>query len=96
MYKKIVVVHKTSRLTRFQRQGFLERPYIEQNYVAKLKETHDHHHAVIDTFVDSAKRMGKEVSVVSEDDLHLEDEQRLMENTDLVFSMGGDHTFLRT
>ena len=40
--------------------------------------------------------MGKEVTVVSEDDLGLEDEERLMDNCDLVISMGGDHTFLRS
>ena len=46
--------------------------------------------------VEFAKKMGKDVTVVSEDDLSLDDEERLMDNTDLVISMGGDHTFLRS
>jgi len=31
-FKKLLVVHKISRLTRFQRQGVLMTPYVEKYY----------------------------------------------------------------
>jgi len=47
--------------------------------------------------VDIAKRMGKEVTVVAEDDiLETATANELCPNVDMVVSMGGDHTFLRS
>ena len=43
--------------------------------------------------------MGKEVQVIPEDDLKElgeEDRKRLCDNVDLIVSMGGDHTFLKS
>ena len=75
-------------------------PYVDKLYKHSLTATHNTHHGVIDCFVDLAKRMGKTVQVVPEDELtgfvgnefgRLE----LLDGVDLVVSMGGDHTFLK-
>ena len=95
-FKKLLVVHKISRLSRFQRQGVLMTPYVEKYYKQSLENTHNDHHGVINTFVDYAKRMGKEVTVIAEDDiLETATANELCPDVDMVVSMGGDHTFLR-
>ena len=52
------------------------------------------HHGVIDSFVEQARKMGKDVTVVTEDDI-TPDTEIAVDDADLVVSMGGDHTFLR-
>jgi len=89
-YKNLLIVCKTSRLDRFQKKGFLDKPYIQRVYKAQLQETHNQHHGVIDEFVATATRMGKKVTIRSDDELRPTD----ILGTDLVISMGGDHTFL--
>ena len=66
-------------------------PYVEKHYKSAMQEQHKEHHAVIDTFTDIAKKMGKEVVIRGEEDATLED----MRDVDCVVSLGGDHTFLR-
>lgn len=98
-YKKLLVIHKISRLIRFQRQGVLMRPYVDKAYREALTRTHNAHYGVINCFTDIAKRMGKEVVLVPEDELNTEDEEarkRMCDGVDFVVSMGGDHTFLKS
>ena len=74
-------------------------PYVDKVYKHSLSQSHIAHHGVINCFVDLAKRMGKRVKVVPEDELKLENEEerlKLMDGVDLVVSMGGDHTFLKS
>ena len=95
-FKKLLIVHKISRLTRFQRQGVLLQPYVEKYYKQALENAHTTHHSVISTFVEQAKKMGKKVVVVPEDELdHNAVLKDVCPETDMVVSMGGDHTFLR-
>lgn len=77
----------------------LQRPYIAKVYKHQLSKTHIAHHGVINCFVDVARKMGKEVQVIPEDELKLlSEEQRksLCDNVNLIVSMGGDHTFLKS
>ena len=60
---------------------------------------HNNHHGVIDCFVDLAKRMGKDVTTISENEIDVENieaRRRLCDGVDLVISMGGDHAFLKS
>lgn len=75
------------------------RPYVDKAYREALTRTHNAHYGVINCFTDIAKRMGKEVVLVPEDELNTEDEEvrkRLCDGVDFVVSMGGDHTFLKS
>mmetsp|Transcript_11552 Transcript_11552/g.15610 ORF Transcript_11552/g.15610 Transcript_11552/m.15610 type:complete len:83 (+) Transcript_11552:204-452(+) len=75
------------------------RPYADKVYRSALTKTHIAHHGVVNCFVDVAKRMGKEVVVLPEDMLDCECEEsrrKLCDGVDLIVSMGGDHTFLKS
>ena len=63
-----------------------------------MTKIHDNHHGVINCFIDIAKRMGKDVTCVSEEDINVDNidaSRRLTDGIDLVVSMGGDHAFLK-
>lgn len=47
---------------------------------------------MIDVFVEMSRKMGRVVTVKSEDDVEQDD----MRDIDIVVSLGGDHTFLRS
>ena len=54
---------------------------------------------MIKCFVDIAKRMGKEVRLISEEELapeNFEESKQLLDGIDLVVSMGADHAFLKS
>lgn len=61
-------------------------------------KTHKAHHGVINCFVDLAKRMGKDITLIAEEEFSKfekeEERNKLLDNVDLVVSMGTDHTFL--
>ena len=45
-------------------------PYVDKLYKHALTTTHNAHHGVINSYVDLAKRTGKTVQVVPEDELN--------------------------
>ena len=70
-------------------------PYAEKYFKHTLATTHRAHHGVINCFVDLARRMGKDVRVVAEDQLDMGDSS-MIQDIELVVAMGGDHTFLKS
>ncbi|KAJ8542423.1 hypothetical protein ON010_g12391 [Phytophthora cinnamomi] len=96
--KKVVVVKKTSR---FQHEAelygntgeALRKQMSMRGFVHdRLKASHEHHVEAVDEITNSFKERDIEVKVVSANQLTHE----AVEGTDMIFSAGGDGTFLKT
>ncbi|KAK1945176.1 NAD kinase 2 [Phytophthora citrophthora] len=96
--KKVVVVKKTSR---FQHEAelygntgeALRKQMSMRGFVHdRLKASHEHHVEAVDEITSSFKERDIEVKVVAANQLTHE----AVEGTDMIFSAGGDGTFLKT
>ena len=83
-YKNVLLLCKTSRLTRYEKKGLNMTPYIEKVYKHTLTDTHKQHHGVIELFADQARKMGKNVTIRFDEDLSQKD----INNHDIVVSLG--------
>ena len=83
-YKNVLLLCKTSRLTRYEKKGLVMKPYIEKVYKHTLTDTHKQHHGVIDLFAEQARKMGKNVTIRFDEELSQKD----INNHDIVVSLG--------
>ena len=98
-FKKLLVVHKNSRWTRYMRKGVLGNRNLKESYKAQLQTQHNTNQEAIRLFAKRAKYMGKDIYVVPDCEIDPEDDEerkRLIDGVDMVISMGGDHTFLKS
>ena len=81
------------------RKGVLGNSYLKESYKAQLQAQHNTNQEAIRLFAKRAKYMDKDIYVVPDCEIDPEDDEerkRLIDGVDMVISMGGDHTFLKS
>ena len=64
--KRLLMVCKTTRFERYEYQGLIMNPYVQEFYMKQLKDAHDKHNEICKQFKQEAERQGKHVTMIKE------------------------------
>ena len=94
MFNKILCVKKTTKFERLKSTGFFQSSYVEDKLMSTWEEAANVHITVADQVIQAFKDSGRQVEVKR--DYLVEKSDFEDENIELILSLGGDGTFLKT
>ena len=94
MFNKILCVKKTTKFERLKSTGFFQSSYVEDKLISTWEEAANVHITVADQVIQAFKDSGRQVEVKR--DYLVEKSDFEDENIELILSLGGDGTFLKT
>lgn len=92
IFPRVLCVKKTTKYERLKSSGVFASKYVEDVMLQVWKEASDVHSIVANSVIEATKASGREVKVRAD---YLATKQDF-EDVDLVMSLGGDGTFLKT
>ena len=92
MFNRVLCVKKTTKFERLKATGLLQSSYVENVLMKTWQEATNIHVTVADQLIQAIKDTGRQVQVAR--DYQLVDKD--FEDKDLIVSLGGDGTFLKT